>query len=829
MSTKSKPKKLLAPAEEPNYGTFVRDAAPSGVVVPFRGGWWLYRQVPLGIVDDATSASKSTLPGDVLTEAFMAVRKDLTPRFEFRRRSFDHKKYREVHLLLVNVPQLWRPRGELGGYWGTAFPNAVVMRRVLLFGVRLVPSMTDRGWREAVRSAVDSVATQQVPASDYEGDIARVRRVLTRAGLVEPRPEDFALASAWWNLGGKPKLPYLVHDDHLHMFANRPAARSAQALQGDGVDCAEWPDTPQRVEMSFSTVAGTSFGFNDSTDINSRWVSSLVRSNAACISIRGLIEPEDVTTEEIARTRRGLTGDINSGVTTARSDRAEQVQGLQQVEDEYRRGGMPTLTDCRTIVVFAGRDEMHGFDPAPMGDAAGVTLLPVDEQDLALMETMIGSPVRVTPYRRDLPVQTVAYSGIAGLSTVGDDPRTSSQAALLGFTERDRQPAYIGAMASIQGGSEASPTMFVAGALGSGKTAIMAWLADQWARTTTQTGLRTPIVIFDPKQGSNLSRVVSRTGGTTVWLDDLASADGVLDPLRFSRSTEDGVELALTQLETINPWEGAQIPSLSARLARAVRYGVEHGAQATLQALEIAERDLDGLTDIVQPVRDLLQGYPQFAALCGSNPQGPRLSVADGITYIAVGEATLNLPPETLPATSWKMGHRITAALVRAVSYGAMAAMRGRHGVLLQDEAWTITSIGPDEVERVGRMARSWKVMPVLFSQRVTDALNIGLDNYISRGLILPIDKESEAVSACLLFGLDPTPERIARITAKATIGGEHGAAPDWSSMRHLYKVDPANGARRSVRGTIAIYCDLSGRAVPVEVSLPPSFVADLR
>lgn len=821
--------KLRAAAQEPNYGTFVRDASPDGVVRPLKGAWWLYRQVPLGIVDDAASAELSTLPGDVLLAALMAVRNELTPTFEWKRRSFSQKKYREVHLLLANVPQLWRPTGELGGHLATSFPHHPVMRRVLMFGVRLIPSMTDRGWTEAVRSAVDSVANQEVPASDYAGDIARVRRALTGTGLVEPDPADFALASSWWNLGGKPKLPYLVHDDHLHMFAGRTAARVAAALQERNVDCVTWPESAERVEMSFSTLAGTSFGFNDATHIRTRWVSNLINSGAACVSIRGLIEPETITTEEIARNKRSIESDIDTGVTTARSDRVDQLSGLALAEAEYRTDhAMPTLTDCRTIVAFTGRDASYGYDPAPMGDAAKVTLLPVDEQDLALMETMLASPVRVSPYRRDLPIQTVAYSGITSMSTVGDDPRKVSQAALLGFTERDRQPAWIGAMASIQAGSESSPTFFCAGALGAGKTSLIAWLADQWARTCTPAGQRTPLVLFDPKPGSDLSRIVRRTGGTTVWLDKLTSADGILDPLRFSRTAEDGIELALTQLETVNPWEGAQIPSLSARLARALRFGVERGAQATLQALEIAETEFPDLSDIVNPVRDLLQGYPQFSALCGSNPEGERLSVAEGITYIAVGEATLNLPPATLPATAWKMGHRISAALVRAVSYGSMAAMRGRFGVFMGDEGWVFTSIGPDEVERMGRMARSWKVLPMLFSQRISDALNIGMQNYISRGLILPLDDPQEARSACELFKIDPTPERIERITAKSTIGDGTSTAPNWRSMRHLSDTDPVTGKRRTLRGTIALYADLAGRVVPVEVELPAEFVADL-
>jgi hypothetical protein len=113
----------------------------------------------------------------------------------------------------------------------------------------------------------------------------------------------------------------------------------------------------------------------------------------------------------------------------------------------------------------------------------------------------------------------------------------------------------------------------------------------------------------------------------------------------------------------------------------------------------------------------------------------------------------------------------------------------------------------------------------MLFTQRITDALDAGLTGYISRGLILPIQDPEEAEAACELFKLEPTPERIGRITAKGTIGGnseESAGEPNWGSMRALR--DRKTG--KVLRGAIGIYVDLSGRAVPVEVKLPDEFLA---
>ena len=144
------------------------------------------------------------------------------------------------------------------------------------------------------------------------------------------------------------------------------------------------------------------------------------------------------------------------------------------------------------------------------------------------------------------------------------------------------------------------------------------------------------------------------------------------------------------------------------------------------------------------------------------------------------------------------------------------------------DEAWVFLGAGRSEVERLGRLARSQQVLPMLFTQRVSDAINAGLAGYISRGIIGPIEDVGEAYAACELFNIEPTQERIARITAKAEMGSmDGGTAPNWNSMRALIQRDFRTGAVMKVhRGTIGIYADLSGRAIPVEITIPAAVLA---
>ena len=61
-------------------------------------------------------------------------------------------------------------------------------------------------------------------------------------------------------------------------------------------------------------------------------------------------------------------------------------------------------------------------------------------------------------------------------------------------------------------------------------------------------------------------------------------------------------------------------------------------------------------------------------------------------------------------------------------------------------------------MDRLGRLARSLEVFPILLTQKVSDALDAGLAGYISRGLIMHISDVAEARASFQLFKLDADP-----------------------------------------------------------------------
>ncbi|MHB1011219.1 MAG: ATP-binding protein, partial [Propionibacteriaceae bacterium] len=796
----------------PQWPTMIRSRLSDGRLLGVDNSLWLYRAVPMAPVAEARTPEEGVATAVPLMMA-MDELAGLTP-VRLARRASSRNNYRQVHVLLVNLPQRFVPPSghPLRDYLATSFPNTPTDRRVLLIGVRLIAKVGGEG---GVRRAVDSIAetltSGGTPLSDFDPDYLAVSSALGRAGLRTPTGEELRLASAWWNEGNAPDVPLLAQVDCLHVFTTTEAARAAHRA-GPDADLSQLGAGHHT--LTFAAVSDLDLPFVSPTDPRAHWVSELVTQGALAVSVRGKVEPTTVTRAELRRQRKRYIDDIRERVAAGKMERAEQSeqeQLLGEVEAVYATGGPPTLIETSIVVGF------NGFVPDMSELSRDLTahLLPMSyHQRSAMAETMLCSPVRANPHLQDLPTQSIAASGMPSLSTVGDP-----SGAMVGFTESDRQPAWLDPMAATD--QDTLPMALVAGATGSGKTLLMLWLADQLARIGNP-ALRTdstPVIIIDPKPNSDHSAAVLAAGGQVASLDDLASSDGIFDPIRFSAKAEVGVELAASMLMASNPW-GTKAADFESPLQYALHYGVTRGATCVGQALHIAKMEGHAPPEMVDAAFRLAESSSMFRACFGINPTTDGLRVADGITLIKVGDAYLDLPAPG--SVNQSLPQRIALALVRMMVFGSAMALTGRDGVVMLDEAWVFLSAGREEMERLGRLARSQRVFPVMFTQRVTDAVEAGLTGYISRGFIGPILDPVEAEAACTLFKLAPTDERLARITAKDTIGSGDSTAPNWSSMRAL--VD--RGTREVHRGSVWIYCDMSGRAVPVEVVIPPGFLA---
>lgn len=822
MATKTAPKRMNRPFTDtvPDWPTAVKQIYNSGLVISIDNDVWLYRRCPMGPVTSAITEDDALRVGQPIFDALVEI-EGLT-RTAVKSRRFSKNNYREFHMLLVNVPQRYVPDDDqpLKGFLSRQFSDAITYRRELLVGVKLRNSAFRSGWRQSIEVFYEALTLQNVGVQlpEYAADYRRVDAALTRAGLMVATRAEMHLADSWWNLGANPDVPYLVHSDHLHMFTSTTSMTEAARLEKADVDCREpeWSDLHNHHSLGFVGFDTFNYNWRDVKSLETNFVVELVRQGAMAVSFRGKVEPTAITRNELRTGRRRIRADITEAQAQGAMDRQEQEDkqaAIEQMESLYSSATLhlPTVIDASIVAALNGSLD-GSYDVAGLTRTVKLSNL-VERQEKALAEMMMGSQVRCNPLLRDLPATAMAFTGAPDLAVCGD-----TTGALLGFTEHDKQPVYISNDAASVG--DALPIFLVAGATGSGKSLSMLNMAYQWA----QAGVSQ--VVVDPKLGSDHSATVLAAGGQVATLDDLTKSDGILDPLRFTQNKLAGLEVAGSILVQVGPWD-RPARQFETELMVALAYGVQEGATCIGQALKLAQDAGKASEELVKPVLDLANVSPLFGAIVGRDPQTKGLSVADGITLIMVGNTNLELPPMGQEPSS--IQQRISVALVRMLVFGSAMALTGRRGVLHFDEAWIATLAGPEELNRLGRLARSQGVLPVLYTQRVTDVVKIGLAGYISRGLIMHLKDESEARAACQLFKLEETPERINRITTSERSGGSSESkegALNWGSFKALFKTDPLDSTKRiNVRGSVGLHVDLHGRAVPVVQDLPPEFL----
>lgn len=820
--------------ETPVWPTRVKAKYTNGRVRGVDNSTWAYFSVPLGPIAEAKSTKQAVEGGHPLFVALSLLTETSTGRGN---RRIAKGSYRDIHLLLVNSPTPFRaPEGNpMEGYLNQSYSEHIVQKRDLLLGVRLRAS-TDLGIegtplsKKWLTSIVDSVAETLAsdggaPIHEFDKDFKRIESLFLRAGLAPATADQLRHADSWWGDGHGADVPVMRHSDHLNFFASMSDAKLAERLYEEGVPTRFWSnqydevgrELPEEVSslrqhaVTFASVLDFDLGYRSIEESMSRWASNLAdRVPLRTISIRGLLEPAAVNRNEAKNQIRQIRADIDEAANAGKLDRTEQTEKLQELNQieslQSGEGAVPVLVDASVIVAFDGEvEDIHTVEPL------GITLAHMENrQPQAWQETMIASTAKANPHLHDLPITTLSFAGLQSLSQVGD---YKGDLMLVGFTERDTQPAWLNPVGASA--EDLSPIMLVAAATGAGKTVVLQWLADQSAR------LNRPTVIIDPKPESDLSSVVNLTGGQVASLDDIVSADGVFDPVRFSKSPQLGLELAVSMLIAVNPWGGGGADQYAAVIQYALDYGIKNGANCTGMALRIAESAGQIDPQITLPIWQMLKASPLFRACFGVDPSTKPLSISNGITLIRVGHTNLELPDRGEDIRTATPNKRVAAQIVRMMLFGSMAALTGRGGVLHLDESWIIEKTSPSELERVGRLARSMNVLPVLYTQTPSGPVNAGLTGYISRGLIGHIRDENEARAALRLFGIEETEEMMRRITALPTIGAHGSVAPNYESLRALR--DPRSG--KFIRGSVMLYSDLNGRVSPVEISLPAPFL----
>jgi hypothetical protein len=799
-------------ARTPVFESRARKPKPDGRVIGTDNSVWLYRTVPLGSIRDAKTTAEALNISAPLAHAFSELAGLVTTRGI--NRGLAKKKYREFHLVLTNYPK-WYEAPEASpiksdlNRW---FKDMQVLDRRVMLGIRLVPSTGDGSMKGFLDSVEQTLFHGGVLESDYDKDFLQVSSALDRAGLGIPTAADWAAVDGWWNLGDPRPVAELRHSDHIHFFSRRASWETAE---DEGLlDCEPWSDLPDHRAITFASLAEFDLGYTPVSDGKTWWATDLVNLGARVVSARGFVEPPTITRQELKSTRRKMRADLDEGYQKGKDQarREEREQEVNSIEAQYDIGKddmPPTIVDLSVVVGLAG---MYNDEEA-IRVPAGQLFIMSNRQLQAWHETMICSNVRGNPHLHDVPATTVAYAGFSNLTRVGD-----SDGAFLGLTS-DKQPVYLSPVAASSGDS--APLMLVGAATGAGKTVLLQWIARQHGLAGT------PTVIIDPKEGSDLRSAFMDVPGFQVRsFDDFISSDGGLDPLTLYPTAEEGIPLAADMLFNVNPWGNDDRRKYEAEIANGIRFGVSRGATVTGQALAIAYQNGQVSREAIEPVFKVAQTFPMFRATFGMQPpkEGNSLAKSNSITLFMRGNSPLTLPPmgQELAQDQMSSVMRQSVNLLRMLVRGSMIALRGRGGVLHMDESWVLERATPQELNEVGRLARSMQVLPIFYTQTPTGPLKLGLKGYFSRGLVGHIADSDEAAAALELFGAQ-RPETHSRVISPDTLAGDQGA--NYNSLKALWTRDAQTGRRHLLRGAEFLYGDLKQRFAATTIMLPQEFL----
>jgi hypothetical protein len=803
---------------KPQWETRAKRPLTGGIWPGTDNSLWLWRSVPLSSVRDARSPEDAVNVGYPLLAAYSELSR-LAGRGKHRRQA--KQSYRETHALLLNIPELFKPKptSPIRDHLAREFGGQEVLDRVLLFGVKLRPSIGTGTWLSAVESVAETFQHGGAPLSDYGKDIEAISSALSRAGFNTPREGDQEFASAlhladsWWNWGRSAGVPVLWHEEHIHYFSTVAAGKRATAV--DPADCVNWPEQREEHAISFAAVDEFDLRVTDAKDALSRWVMPLIDQGARVVSVRALVEPATVTREELRSQQRRYRQDLQELAEQRKMDRQELYDREAEtgmLESVYATGGPATLHEASVIIGFSGVVE----DIEKLAPPGIVLSSMTNRQPAAWHETMVCSNVRANPHIHDLPANTIAFSGLPSLSRVGD-----ADGALLGLTEQDRQPAYVNHRAVAD--EHTYPLMAVYGASGSGKSAILQLIADQYHRAGV------PQLIVNPQQGATLAGIAEYSGWRRMTLDAFVSSDGGLDPIRTippdeeSGSRAEAITKAQSMIANVIPPRDAFDLN---RIGYTIDWGVKAGATATGQALMLAREAGKISAEITDPIFEFAEYNPQFRATFGMHPSSDVFSLSHGTTLIEVGSTSLTLPPPGWAGEPGKLtdpAMRTSMNLIRMLIWGGMAALRLRNGVIHFDEAWIMEKAAPEDLDAVGRLARKWRVLPMMYTQKPSGQESIGLKGYISRALIGHIKDADEARAALRMFDLEDNTEYLRRITAPRYLSD--GAGLNWDSLQSL----PNPNGRGVARGSVFYFADLRNRVAPVEVNLSDDFIRRLQ
>lgn len=460
-------------------GTFGRNEG-HGLIRTITGNAWLYMEMPSQPSVRDASGWEQRVTAARPWYGIMQGLADLVPRTGLNSRKMLKGFYRRIHVVAVSSPRRFEPSPTLDEANRTRLlrenMNTTEHDRFTLIGVQLNAGGGEKGLKAIRDSMAD--AEGNIPDEAFLHDMERIKGILERAGCREASEQRIQRAFAWWPADAKPeKLPVMVEPGHMHVFPSYRACRLGAKYKQTRIDCETWgARIPGSYAMTLATLGVLPFKGEDERMMQreSAWAATLLASaegnggGAVCLSIRGLVEPGDLSREQVDKDKDKTLDKAYEQATGGHNANIKVAQELNTASMLYQQDGKPwpTLIEGNVTVAMPGVLENSTDVPYP----GRLTLNP-DRQHYAFEAMQIGSNVEYNPSPVYWPTPILAYAGINNIGFTGDDTGRGIDSdlpgALTGMSEADRQPIYDSPFYPSR--RSAPPYTIILGSTGSGK------------------------------------------------------------------------------------------------------------------------------------------------------------------------------------------------------------------------------------------------------------------------------------------------------------------------------------------------------------------------
>lgn len=664
----------------------------------------------------------------------------------------------------------------------------IELRRSLWAGSKSAPPSASREtMMDLVRKATDTITIDNPQSlKPYEKDIKLVEKILYRQQFRNPTAKEMSVIQSWYEA---------VPGDGICPIVDYPHMLEVENSLGDNT---YW---------EFSAITG----WRDALSEGEPWlaIANSLADPAWIISARGELERGPVTRTRAKAQLRKLDETRWQTEKSGDYSRIEDdslAADVRDVEEHYALN--PSEPSIAEFSLMMGRRMF--IDPAApdkwlgehnrrytdvLRESYNIQTVALPYQQLAAARE-IGpcAPIKIgsrRPFKHHVSLGLLTHSGITAMSELGD-----AKGAHMGYTVPDETEVRLDFGAASA--SDKPPTMLIAGQPGSGKTVVSQALLHQ----ATLAGVNS--VFVNPKGADSLKPLLDITGGEHVVIGT-STAPGTLDPYRYA-SQEVATNIAMGFLTIVQ--RGLKDRDVSV---------IEEGLR-TAKNPKCFMDAVQGIKDaeIVETIEQLRRSNPIIRLCMGDKPGKFKLNnkeVGDLDTGLLLVEFSGDFQLPTAPKTveSMERNERFAVAavglLMQATLQLIVASRRGQTeagtgSFLVIDEAWIMLTsqyLAKAYLESLLRLGRSLDVTIVLATQKVSDLTSVGLDEYVSRVLLMKLTSLEEQELGLKLLNLDPNNPEFRAVLSES--GSQRFTDPETGVIRR----EPPTAWMRDLEGRVGV------------------------